>query len=133
MQAALLSQNPPHSQAQWEQVAHLWQKAIAQLEKVRVEDTAYSETQTKIAEYQSNLATVKIRLDAERKSVQAMQEAKRLIAQWQSLNSATNPNQSQMASTLQLIINQLEIVQTGTTVFAEAQDLLNYAKDAQKN
>lgn len=133
MQAAMLSQNPPHSQAQWQQVANLWQKAIAQLEQVRVDDPAYSETQTKLAEYQSNLATVKIRLDAEQKSVKAMQEAKRLIAQWQSLNSATNPNQSQMASTLQLIINQLEIVQAGTTVFAEAQDLLNYAKDAHKN
>lgn len=133
LQAAILSQNPPHSTAQWQEVANLWQKAIAQLEQVRAEDPAYSETQKKLAEYQSNLATVKIRIAAEQKSVLAMEKAKQLIAQWQSFNNATTSNRSQMASTLQRIINQLESVQAGTTVFDEAQDLLQYAKDAQKN
>ena len=112
-------------------VGNLWQQAIAQLDRVPVNDPAYSETQKKLAEYQSNLATVKIRIESEKKSVTAMAQAKRLIAQWQSLNSATTPDPSQMARTLQLIVNELEMVQPGTTVFAEAKDLLKYAKDAQ--
>ena len=133
MQAAILSQNPPHSATQWEQVAELWESAIGQLKQVKVDEASYGEAQAKLAEYQSNLGIVKIRISSEKESAIALKNAKQLIANWQSLNTAETPNQSEMARTLQLIVNELEIIKGGTTAFAEAQDLLNYAKDAQQN
>ena len=133
MQAAILSQNPPHSATQWEQVAKLWESAIGQLKQVKVDDASYAEAQGKLAEYQSNLGIVKIRISSEKESAIALKNAKQLIAQWQSLSTAENQNKSEMARTLQLIVNELEIIKGGTTAFAEAQDLLKYAKDAQQN
>lgn len=133
MQAAILSQNPPHSAAQWEQVAQLWEKAMEQLQQVRVDEPTYPEAQQKLAEYQANLAAVKIRIDAERQSVNAMKRAKDLIAQWQRLNAENNSyNQGAIASTLQQIINELQSIPAGTTVSAEAQELLKYAQKAKR-
>jgi hypothetical protein len=133
MQAAILSQNPPHPAAQWEQVAQFWEQAMDQLRQVRVDEPTYPEAQQKLAEYQANLAAVKIRIDAEEKSVTAMKRAKDLIAQWQRLNTENSSySQGAIASTLQQIINELESIPAGTTVSKEAQELLKYAQEAKK-
>lgn len=133
MQAAIMSQNPPHSAAKWEQVAQLWEKAMDQLEQVRVDEPTYPEAQQKLAEYQANLAAVKIRIDAEKQSVNAMKRAKDLIAQWQRLNTENNSySQGAIASILQQIINELQSIPAGTTVSKEAQELLKYAQEAKR-
>jgi hypothetical protein len=134
MQAAIMSQNPPHPAAKWEQTAQLWEKAMYQLQQVGVDEPTYPEAQQKLAEYQANLAAVKIRIDAEKQSVTAMKRAKDLIAQWQRFNTEDSSYNSQgaMASTLQQIINELESITAGTTVSAEAQELLKYVQEAKK-
>ncbi len=128
-----MSQNPPHPAAQWEQVAQLWEQAMDQLKQVRVDEPTYPEAQQKLAEYQANLAAVKIRIDAEEKSVTAMKRAKSLIAEWQRLNTEDNSySQGEIASTLQQIIFELQSIPAGTTVSTEAQELLKYAQEAQR-
>jgi hypothetical protein len=133
MQAAIMSQNPPHPAAQWEEVAKLWEQAMDQLKQVRVDEPTYPEAQQKLAEYQANLAAVKIRIDAEEKSVTAMKRSKDLIAEWQRFNTEDNSySQGAIASTFQQIINELESIPAGTTVSKEAQELLKYAQEAKK-
>ncbi|MEB3828960.1 hypothetical protein [Phormidium sp. CCY1219] len=135
MLAAIASQDPPHSEGKWKQVVSLWSEAIARLEKVGESDPGYLDAQTKLAEYRGNLATVKVRLAAQRDSVVALDRAKDAIASWQALATTTNPdnpNWGRLGADLQKIINQLEKVQPGTTVTQEAQELLTFAREKQK-
>ncbi|NEP89746.1 MAG: hypothetical protein F6K18_24555 [Okeania sp. SIO2C2] len=132
-EAAKASQNAPHSEQQWQLVASLWEQAISQLQKVSVDNPSYLEAQTKLAEYQVNLANVKMRLQLEKQSGQAFKQAKNLIADWQRYAVDDNSNQGILASTIQSIINQLENVKPGTTYYQEAQELLKFAKNKQKN
>ena len=114
-------------------MASLWEQAISQLQKVSVDNPSYLEAQTKLAEYQVNLANVKMRLQLEKESAQAFKQAKNLIADWQRYAVDDNSNRGLLASTIQSIINQLENVKPGTTYYQEAQELLKFAKNKQKN
>ncbi|MEL7353527.1 MAG: hypothetical protein AAF171_21515 [Cyanobacteria bacterium P01_A01_bin.116] len=60
-QAALRSQNPPHSAAHWGQTAALWRKALYQLEQVPEQNANFAAAQEKIVLYQSNLQQVEAR------------------------------------------------------------------------
>lgn len=60
-QAALKSQNPPHSAQHWKETAALWQQALAQLETVSSRDSDYATAQVKKTLYQQNLQQVKAR------------------------------------------------------------------------
>jgi hypothetical protein len=128
IQAATASQNPPHSEAQWEQIATLWQEAIDRLKAVDSENPGYLEAQTKLAEYTKNLGQAQIRQSAEQVSVRALEQAKNLVSNWQSL-AARDPQSPQLVSLLQDIINELDKVQGGTTASAEAQELGKFAKN----
>ena len=132
MAAATASQNPPHSAQQWQQIADLWQEAINRLKQVRVDNPGYLEAQTKLAEYQINLGNAQIRRQNERDSEAAMKRAKNLIADWQRYALNENPNTGVLASKLQDIINQLDLVKPGTTPHAEAQELLKFANNKLK-
>ncbi|MBO1346072.1 MAG: hypothetical protein EBE86_001100 [Hormoscilla sp. GUM202] len=125
--AANAAQNPPHTAAQWQEIALLWQQAIDRLKQVPLADPAYVDAQQKLAQYQQNLGVARTRRQAEIESVRALRRAKDLISQWQTL-AGSNPNRSLLASKLQSIINQLEIVQAGTTATAEAKELLKFAR-----
>ncbi len=131
-QAAKAGQNPPHSVVEWEQVENLWQQAIDRLQQIRSDDLAgYAEAQKLLAEYNSNLGQVKIRRQAEQDSVIALQQAQRRIESL--LNStptdANSVNRNRTISELQGIINDLEKVQNGTTVYLKAQELMLSAKN----
>lgn len=132
MSAAVASQNPPHTTEQWEKVIELWQTAIQRLNQVRVDNPGYLDAQTKLAQYQSNLATTEIRRKAEYDSVKSFQQAKSLLANLQTYLSGSSPNQNYGLGQLQTIINELEKVQPGTTVYAEAQTWLVSAKNKQQ-
>ncbi len=128
MAAATASQNPPHSAQQWEQISSLWQEAVNRLKQVRVDNPGYLEAQTKLAEYQINFGNAQIRWQNERDSEAAIKRAKNLIADWQRYALSDSQNTGVLASKLQDIINQLDSVKPGTTVSAEAQELLQFAK-----
>lgn len=132
MAAAVESQNPPHSAAQWQQIADLWQEAVNRLKQVRVDNPGYVEAQTKLAQYQINVGNAKIRVQNEKEAEAAMKRAKNLIADWQRYALNENPNIGVLASKLQEIINQLDLVKPGTTVSSEAQELQKFANNKLK-
>lgn len=125
-EAAVAGQNPPHSVARWETIAGLWESAIARLEAIPVEDPGYSEAQTLLAQYQSNLGIVQENMIKEEASARAFDSANekstRMLAQ-----TLEGMDRNQIASLLQDILNDLEKVQPGTTSHARAADMMKSA------
>ncbi|ACK69979.1 conserved hypothetical protein [Gloeothece citriformis PCC 7424] len=123
-------QNPPHQVAQWEQCQKLWQQALDRLEMVAPTEAGYLDAQSLLAQYQTNLGIVQVRLKAQSQSVEAIDNAKAQIQQIQaSFAAGVEPDQrNSFISELQGTIDQLKKVQAGTTVYAEAQELLKSAQ-----
>lgn len=132
MSAAVASQNPPHSADQWGKIAALWGESIQRLEDVRVESPGYLDAQNKLAQYKTNLGTAQLRQKVEQDSANALEEAKSAIADWQKLALSENLNRGYLVGQLREIINKLESVKTGTTTYAEAQKLLQFARKKQQ-
>ncbi|MEG4303613.1 hypothetical protein [Microcoleus sp. D3_18a_C4] len=130
LSAAVAAKNPPHPAAQWEQIAQLWQEAINRLKLISVDNPGYLDAQTKLAKYQKDLGITQIRLEAEKDSAKALQAAKSLFANLQNNVNSQNPGYS--LSQLQQIINQLESVKPGTTVYPESQKWLQSARKKQQ-
>jgi hypothetical protein len=117
---------PPYSAARWQQAEDLWKQAIERLERVPVEDAGYLDAQRLLATYQKNLSEVQIRRQEETSSVETLTLAKNKI---NNLLAERNSDRNLIISNLQSIIDQLQQVKLGTTVYPEAQTLL---KSAQK-
>ncbi|MGB7893820.1 MAG: hypothetical protein WCF82_18220, partial [Microcoleus sp.] len=132
LSAAVASQKPPHPAAQWEQIAELWQEGINRLKLISVDNPGYLDAQTKLAEYQKNLGITQIRLEAEKDSAKALQEAKSLFANLQNNVNSPSQNPGYSLSQLQQIINQLESVKPGTTAYPESQKWLQSARKKQQ-
>ena len=118
-------ENPPHSVNRWQQCANLWQDAIRGLERVPLKDPGYIDAQSLLASYKTNLGEVKIRQQAEADSVKAFD-----YAQSQIINlpkQVNNSNREIAARKILQIIIKLKKVQSGTTVYQEAQELLTFA------
>jgi tetratricopeptide (TPR) repeat protein len=130
--AAVASQKAPHTAESWQKTADLWQEAIERLSQITFDNPGYLDAQTKLAEYQKNLGTTQIRLKAERESVEAFNRAKNLFANFQSNLNSTSQNPGYALGQLQEIINQLESVKPGTTVYPEAQKWLQSARKKQQ-
>ncbi|VXD17515.1 hypothetical protein [Planktothrix paucivesiculata] len=128
IQAAKSSQNPPHSAKEWEKVIKLWEEAIRRLEQVSTDNPSYLAAQKKLVEYQSNLWSAESRLQAEKDAVESVKQAKAAIAQWKTSVRSTDPNIGSLIDQLTDIISTLEQVPAGTTVSAEAQNLLRSAR-----
>ncbi|MGB3299841.1 MAG: hypothetical protein WBA76_16370 [Phormidesmis sp.] len=77
-QAALSSQNPPHSAQKWGETAALWKSAIEQLEQVSLQDKNYQQAQLKKTAYQHNLQEIKARQAAALKLEQAQAIAQKV-------------------------------------------------------
>jgi hypothetical protein len=125
LQAAQVSQNPPHPAQKWKQAENLWVEAIERLQKIRVEEPNYLEAQKLLAAYQSNLGIVQSRKQAESESTQAFNEANRRI---QRLVAYPPTDRNQFKGELMGIINELKTVKPGTSAYAEAQQLLRSAQ-----
>ncbi|MCC3532006.1 MAG: hypothetical protein JGK21_30650 [Microcoleus sp. PH2017_22_RUC_O_B] len=132
LSAAVASQKPPHPAAQWEQIAGLWEEGINRLKMIPVDNPGYLDAQTKLAEYQKNLGISQIRLQAEKDSEKALQEAKSLLANLQNNLNSPSQNSGNSLGQLQQIINQLESVKPGTTVYPESQKWLQSARKKQQ-
>ncbi|MEG3842647.1 hypothetical protein [Microcoleus sp. herbarium14] len=130
LSAAVASQKPPHPAAQWEQIAGLWEEGINRLKMVPVDNPGYLDAQTKLAEYQKNLGIAQIRLQTEKDSATVLQEAKSLFANLQ--KDVNSQNSGNSLSQLQEIINKLESVKPGTTVYPESQKWLQSARKKQQ-
>lgn len=130
-QAAQAGQNPPHSEARWREIEQLWQESISQLEQIPPQDLdGYAEARRLMAEHQRSLGEVKVRREAEARSVQALEQAQNKIEYLLAstpVNSQPN-DRNRIISQLQTIINELDKVQNGTTVYLKAQDLKLHAQ-----
>lgn len=129
--AANDAQNPPHTESHWQQVIQHWDEAISRLQKVDQNNPGYLEAQQKLAEYRSNRGTIQQRLQNEKNSVAAMEQAKKLIVEWRQLTNSENPNLYTLRNKIADVIYTLERVQPGTTVNSEAQTLLKKARHTQ--
>ncbi|RUR73164.1 hypothetical protein ACF3DV_05210 [Chlorogloeopsis fritschii PCC 9212] len=129
LQAAQVSQNPPHPAEKWQQAEKLWVEAIERLQKIRVEEPNYLEAQKLLAAYQSNLGDVQSRKQAESESKQALNEANRRI---QRLVAYPPTDRNQFKGELMGIIKELKTVKPGTSAYAEAQQLLISAQRLQQ-
>lgn len=131
-QAAKLGQNPPHSVEEWQQVENLWLDAIARLRQIDPSDVAgYTEAQRLSATYGSDLAQIRIRKQTEYDSVQALRNAQRQIQDLQASipENTENLNHNYTISQLQGIMTQLRRVESGTTAYLEAQQLIVSAQN----
>jgi hypothetical protein len=126
-QAAKAGQNPPHTVTQWRQIEHLWQEAIERLKEVPADDVAgYPQAQQLLAIYETNLGEVKVRQQAEADAGEALSAAQREIENLLASlpDDAHSVDRNRVNSQLQSIINQLQKVQSGTTAYLKAQELL---------
>ncbi|HEY9880670.1 MAG TPA: hypothetical protein V6D29_19590 [Leptolyngbyaceae cyanobacterium] len=131
LQAAQAGKNPPHNAETWRRSGKLWQGAIERLTQVPPEDMGYVEAQRMLASYTNALAVVENRISAEESATEALEAAQEKSARFlaQDLKSMA-PNQ--IASELQSIVNDLNRVQSGTTSYAKAQEMLRSAEEKLK-
>lgn len=125
--AAAQGQNPPHSAEEWRQIIRLWEEAIAQVERISPDDQSYHEAQAMRAVYQQNLGQIRVRLAAEIESVRAFEQAQEQTTAL--LSSAHYATRADTGSRLQRIINKLNQVKPGTTVYLDAQADLIFAQN----
>lgn len=130
-QAALAAQNPPHAAVKWQQIETLWQQAIYELESINPEaGENYRQAQTLRAQYINNLGQAKIRRQTEANAIQALDSAQsnieRLLAN--TPTDAARVDYAYTAAQLQRIINDLDKVEAGTTVYPKAQELKQFAQ-----
>ncbi|MEA5577397.1 hypothetical protein [Anabaena sp. UHCC 0451] len=122
--AAQASQNPPHTVQKWEQIADLWEKAIQELNNIQVQEPSYVEAKKLMAQYQTNLGTIKNRRQAEGEAKEILDEANKEI---QGLIASPPTDKNQTKAAIIRVMNQLSSVKTGTTSYNEAQRLLKLA------
>ncbi|MFM2063336.1 MAG: hypothetical protein RLZZ507_3006 [Cyanobacteriota bacterium] len=127
--AAQASQNPPHTVQKWEQIAELWEKAIQELNNIQVQEPSYVEAKKLMAQYQTNLGTIKNRRQAESEAKEILDEANKEI---QSLIASPPGDKNQTKAAIIRVMNQLSSVKTGTTSYNEAQRLLKLADNQLK-
>lgn len=128
--AEQVGQNSLHTTSEWREIADLWEQAIAKLKQVEVENPGYIDAQKLLAKYQTILGNVRTRLQAEKDSQAALATAKDKIPPLLASNTgnALSESKSSAIAQLQDIINHLETVQSGTTAYAQAQQLLESAQ-----
>ncbi|MDZ8186586.1 MAG: hypothetical protein RMX96_17270 [Nostoc sp. ChiSLP02] len=134
-QAAKAGQNPPHAVSEWEQIEHLWKEAIERLQEVPTNDVAgYAQAQELLAIYERNLGEVKVRRQAEADGVDALSAAQQKIESLLASipDDAHSLDRNRITSKLQSIVHELEKVQSGTTAYLKAQELLLSANNKLK-
>ena len=119
-----------HSVNRWQECANLLRKAIAILEQVPLEDAGYLETQTLLANYETELAEIKIRQQEEAESQRAYNLAQSLITNLP--KSVNRNNRDRTARDILTIINKLERVKPKTTVYEEARTMMSFANQKLK-
>ena len=117
--------HPPYAANRWQECIKLLGRAVSTLEKVPLEDAGYLEVQTLLADYETKLGEMRIRLQEEKESKQAYNSARRAIANLP--KSVDRSNRDRTAREISIIVNLLEEVKPQTTVYADATSMMNFA------
>ena len=122
IQASQLAQNPPHPAYKWEQIEKLWIQSIKRLQNIQVSNPNYLEAQKLLAKYQSNQGIIQTRLQAERESQKILNQAEAQIESFIA-NPPSDPNRYK--AKLRTILIKLKSVQSGTTSYPRAEELIS--------
>ncbi|QHU99930.1 hypothetical protein [Synechocystis sp. CACIAM 05] len=115
---------------QWQEVLNLYQEAIQRLQTVQPQDAQYLSAQTFLAEYTETLGKIRINLAAEQGATAQFDQAQAQIQNLLTNLPASNDSQgrNRIKGEISQIISQLQKVQPGTTVYDQAQTLINQAQ-----
>lgn len=128
LQAATLSQNPPHPVQRWVDVQLLWQQAIDQLETIPEASPAFNYAQEKLDEYRANHKAIGHRIVAEEEAEANFSTAIQTgyLAQQRMETAESLAGWQLAAKEWQAAIKGLSLIPQGTTAYGEAQ---RYLKD----
>ncbi|MEC4849818.1 MAG: hypothetical protein SAJ12_02290 [Jaaginema sp. PMC 1079.18] len=122
-QAALASQNPPHTVSEWQHVENLWGQAIRSLQRVSSLDLdRYNQAQRLLAQYNAYQGQIRIRRQAEQDAVATLETAQNQVEVF-----LANPLQDAQAQ-LQSIRYKLNKIPPGTTVYPQAQEMQDWVE-----
>jgi hypothetical protein len=126
LQAANLSQNPPHPVQRWVDVQLLWQQSVDLLEMIPAESPAFAYAQQKLEEYGANYKAIGRRIVAEEEAEAnfstAMQTAQ--LAQQRMDTAESLAGWQLTAKEWQAAIKGLSLIPQGTSAYGEAQTYL---------
>jgi hypothetical protein len=124
------TQGAAHSEAEWQEIIQQWEAAIDRLQTIDVKDSSYGEAQKLLASYQKTQSTAKIRLQTEQQAVAAYEAAQNLTEAVIANGRSSNTNA--IISQLQAIEFKLAAVKPGTTPYADAQRMKQFAEAKRK-
>lgn len=144
-QAALKSQDPPHSVQHWRETAALWEEALAKLDQVSPLSPHYIQAQLKKAVYRDNLAEIRSRqAAAQQLARQATRAAVETVGETggeisgQAVGLAVGQNASKLATPTAQASPQFsnpafvnQAAQTGSAASSEAVNILDQDDVAQ--
>jgi hypothetical protein len=127
--AKKFSTKPTQTVVEWQAAKELWEEPMTQLRTIKVEDPDYLKAQELLQIYQQNLRLVEIRLQQEKDSVRSLEAAQQrtqtlLAMAPDHAKTMTNDQRSQLFA----IINELKKVSPRTTVYSDAQTMLQAAQ-----
>jgi hypothetical protein len=116
-QAAVASQNAPHSAETWADISRLWQTALQNLNDIDKAHPRYAEAQRIKVQYQQNLNAIRDRYQQEQTASQRLQSLQATLAELGYPNAAQS---AQLAS----IVEKLKTIPAGTQAYLHAQSLI---------
>lgn len=124
-QAAVASQNAPHSAEKWADISRTWQAALASLSSIDAAHPDYAAAQQVKARYQQNLAAIRDRYQQEQNATQRLQSLQATLAE---INNDITPNAAQYGQ-LEAIVKKLESIPKSTEAGQRAQRLVAETTD----
>jgi sulfur carrier protein ThiS len=127
MEAAVMTQNPPHPLENWQQVQGKWQESIKLLEAIPDNSPVATQAQEKLTVYRTNYQAITNRIVTEQKAATNLEAAQKLA--WEAAVMVNNPPHPKelwqnTQSKLQQAINLLNAIPQGTFVEAQAKEKL---------
>lgn len=133
MEAAVMTQNPPHPLENWQQVQEKWEESIKLLEAIPDSSPVATQAQEKLSVYRTNYQAITNRIVTEQKAATNLEAAQKLAGEAALMvNNPPHPKEvwQNAQSKLQQAINLLSSIPQGTFVEAQAKEKL---ADYQKN
>jgi hypothetical protein len=127
MEAAVMTQNPPHPLENWQQVQEKWQESIKLLEAIPDNSPVATQAQEKLTVYRTNYQAITNRIVTEQKAATNLEAAQKLA--WEAAVMVNNPPHPKEVgqnaqSKLQQAIDLLNAIPQGTFVEAQAKEKL---------
>lgn len=127
MEAAVMTQNPPHPLENWQQVQGKWEESIKLLEAIPDSSPVATQAQEKLTTYRTNYQAISNRIVTEQKAATNLESAQKLAGEAAVIvNNPPHPQEiwQNAQSKLQQAINLLNAIPQGTFVEAKAKEKL---------